>query len=114
MWLIRHFAEPDSSVVSLFAGSGSTGLASITEGFSCLSFDRDCSLVEARFREFASVYVKDRLCLSEMSQEHVQSAQSVKDMVSLFIFKNVMCQEYEYDFVATKHVISAESIDRAP
>lgn len=55
-WLVRLITPPGGLVVDPFAGSGTTGIACVLEGFEFVGFDRDAeyvALAEARIRWWA-------------------------------------------------------------
>ena len=67
-WLVRLVTPPGGVVLDPFAGSGSTGVACIAEGFDAILIEREAEYVADIRRRIAWVQGEGRLTAQEMSK----------------------------------------------
>ena len=53
-WLVRLITPPGGTVLDCFAGSGSTGLAACSQGFSCILIEKELEYIEDCRRRLAA------------------------------------------------------------
>ncbi len=67
-WLVRLVTPPGGVVLDPFAGSGSTGVACVAEGFDAILIEREAEYVADIRRRIAWVQGEGRLTAQEMSK----------------------------------------------
>lgn len=67
-WLVRLVTPPGGVVLDPFAGSGSTGVACIAEGFDAILIEREAEYVADIRRRIAWAQGEGRLTAQEMSK----------------------------------------------
>jgi len=68
-WLVRLVTPPGGTVLDPFAGSGSTGVACIAEGFDAILIEREAEYVEDIHRRIAWVKGEGRLTAQETARK---------------------------------------------
>ncbi len=58
-WLVRLVTPPGGTVLDPFAGSGTTAMACMAEGFDCILMEREAEYVEDIRRRIAHVHGAD-------------------------------------------------------
>jgi site-specific DNA-methyltransferase (adenine-specific) len=73
-WLVRLITPPGGIVLDVFAGSGTTGMACLREGFDCILIEREAEYVADIRRRIAHVGGLDAPLFSGVSQPASQPA----------------------------------------
>jgi len=68
-WLCRLVTPPGGLILDPFAGSGSTGLAAMNEGFDCILIEREEKFVADINRRLAWARGEGRLTVQEMARD---------------------------------------------
>ena len=79
-WLCRLVTPPGGTVLDPFAGSGSTGVACITEGFDCILVEREPAYVADIERRIAWAKGEGRLTSQEMARDMCPAAAAGNDL----------------------------------